>query len=316
MKRVSLLLVLLAATACGWDAKRAVVGGRDTLVVFEAASLAAPMRAALDTFVRRTAAVVAEEHGGSLELARRITELHRIPDVIALADHEVFPQMLVPAHASWYADFAHNRMVVAYTDRSKYANEITAANWYDIVQRPDVLLGRADPVVAPAGYRALLVYKLAERHYRKPALAAVLEAHTPPRLLRGTATDLAALLGTAELDYIIEYESLARAQRLRFITLPPEIDLSDPKFDTTYAAAMVRVANGRDSVTRRGAPIMYGLTVPRDAPHAAVGLRFAQFLLGPEGRAILRAGNVDAFDAPVLKGDSIPLALRALASPE
>lgn len=308
--------MVLAASACSPDSERMTVAGRDTLVVFEAASLAAPMRAALDTFVRRTAAIVAEEHGGSLELARRITELHRIPDVIALADHEVFPQLLVPAHASWYADFARNRMVVAYTDRSKYADEITAANWYDVIQRDDVLLGRADPVIAPVGYRALLLFTLAERHYRRAALAAVLEARTPPRLLRGTAAELATLLAAGELDYIIDYESLARAQGLRFLTLPPEIDLGDPKLDSTYARASVRVARGRDSVTIRGAPIMYGITVPRDAPHAGVGLRFVQFLLGPDGRAILRAGQVDALDVPALKGDSIPSVLRTRTVPE
>ena len=316
VKRFSLLPVVLAAAACSSDTERMSVAGRDTLVVFEAASLAAPMRAALDTFVRRTAAVVAEEHGGSLELARRITELHRIPDVIVLADHEVFPQLLVPAHASWYADFARNRMVVAYTDRSKYAGEITAANWYDVMQRDEVLLGRADPAIAPAGYRALLLFTLAERHYRRPALAAVLEARTPPRLLRGTAAELAALLSAGELDYIIDYESLARAQGLRFLSLPPEIDLGDPAVDSTYARASVRVARGRDSVTVRGAPIMYGLTVPRDAPHAGVGLRFVQFLLGPDGRAILRAGQVDALDVPALRGDSIPSVLRERAVPE
>ena len=34
------------------------------------------------------------EHGASLEPARRITDLHRTPDVIAIADHEVFAERL------------------------------------------------------------------------------------------------------------------------------------------------------------------------------------------------------------------------------
>ena len=43
---------------------------------------AAPRRRALDSFARRTGAVVQQENGASLELARRITELGRVPDVI------------------------------------------------------------------------------------------------------------------------------------------------------------------------------------------------------------------------------------------
>jgi len=40
-------------------------------------------------------------------------------------------------------------MVVAYTDRSRYAEEMSPSRWRNIVQRDDVLLGRTDPVLAP-----------------------------------------------------------------------------------------------------------------------------------------------------------------------
>jgi molybdate/tungstate transport system substrate-binding protein len=287
----------------------------DTLVVYEAASLAGPMRSVLDTFAQRTGAVVREEHGASLELARRITDLHRIPDVIALADHEVFPELLIPSATSWYAAFARNRMVVAYTSRSRYASEMMVDTWRSILLRPDVLVGRTDPVLAPAGYRALLVFALAESYYRDPGLAKRLEARTPAGLLRGNAAELAALLSAGELDYIIEYESLARAQRFNFVSLPAAIDLGDAAQAATYATASVRVRNGRDSVTRRGAPILYGVSVPRQAPHGTTGVRFLQFLLGAEGRTMLRAAHVDALERPVTYGDSVPPSVRAVGAP-
>lgn len=306
-------LVFLAACSASPDAR--ILSGHDTLVVYVAASLAAPMRAALDSFARRTGAVVSDEHGASLELARRITDLHRVPDVVALADQEVFPELLMPGSTSWYSAFARNRMVIAYTDRSRHAAELTPANWRSIVLRNDVLLGRTDPALAPAGYRTLIVYQLAERFYREPGVAARLEARTPARLLRGNASELAALLSAGELDYIIDYESLARAQKFRFIPLPPEIDLSDPAHASAYAQVSVRVWNGRDSVTRTGAPILYGLSIPRAAPHPDAGLRFVQFLLGSGGRAILRNAFVDALDHPQMVGDSVPGALRAGTAP-
>lgn len=303
---------LLLVSACTSRSDQAVYGGRDTLVVFEASSLSGAMLVALDSFSRRSdpSAVVMEEHGASLELARRITELGRVPDVIALADQEVFPQLLVPGATRWYAAFARNRMVVAYTARSRHAAEITPSNWRSVLLRADVLVGRTDPVLAPAGYRALLLYKLAESFYRDPGLATRLEARTPPRLMRGNASELAALLSAGELDYIIEYESLARAQELRFIPLPAEIDLGDARLADAYAAASVRIARGKDTVEIHGAPILYGISVPTNAPHAAVGHRFLRFLFGPAGLAILRASNVDALDTLVLHGDSVPAAIH------
>jgi molybdate/tungstate transport system substrate-binding protein len=161
--------VTLSAPACGGPAAGA---GRDTVIVYVAASLARPVRAVADTFAKRTGAVVLTESGGSLEHARKLTDLGRIPDVLALADYEVFPQLLMPAHVSWYAQFARNRMVVAYTPRSRFANEISASNWRQVLARPGVEVGRPDPDRAPAGYRTLLLLKLAESYYADRGLAA------------------------------------------------------------------------------------------------------------------------------------------------
>lgn len=299
----ALLVTSLLACAAG-DGKSGVV--RDTLVVYSAASLAAPVREAADSFASRTGAVVQIEHGGSLDLARRITELRRIPDVILLADHEVFAEVLMPAATSWYAQFARNRMVIAYTARSRRAAEVQSKDWRTLLLHDDVLVGRPDPAMAPAGYRALIVFELAEAFYREPGLAARLAARSPPRLQRGNAAELAALLSAGELDYIIEYESLARANRFRMIPLPPEIDLGDARYTERYAAGRVRVMTPRDSVIRRGAPIRYALSVPRAAPHREVSVRFARMLLGSEGQAILRRAHVDALDQPVFVGESVP----------
>src|SRR5665647_1938457 len=141
------------------------------------------------------------------------------------------------------------------------------------------------------------------------------QARWRSRLLRGNAAELAALLSAGELDYIIDYESLARAQHFNFIPLPAAIDLGDPTQAATYATASVRVGSGRDSITRHGAPILYGVSVPRQAPHFAVGVRFLQFLLGTEGQAILRGAHVDVLEHPELVGDSVPPALRAVVAP-
>jgi len=91
-------LIALAGAACRDRPASSSAAGtaRDSAVVYLAASLTKPLQAALDTFAARNNAVVERESGGSLEHGRKLTELGRIPDVIALADPEVFPQLLMP----------------------------------------------------------------------------------------------------------------------------------------------------------------------------------------------------------------------------
>ncbi|MDQ8153779.1 MAG: extracellular solute-binding protein [Gemmatimonadota bacterium] len=295
---------MLAVAACGGSDAR---GAPATLVVFNAGSLARPLRAALDTFAAREGVEVLQESAGSLETARKLTELGKVPDVIALADEDVFPQLLMPAFTSSYVRFAHNRMVLAYTARSQHAATITGDNWWDVLQRPGVETGRSDPQLDPNGYRTLLVLQLAERHYGRPGLAAALLQAMPARNVRPKEADLVGMLQAGEFDYIWSYESMARSIGLPFVRLPDAIDLSSPVDSAFYATASVRVrGKGTDSVTFTGRPIVYALAVPTAAPHRAVAERFVRWLLSPSGRAVLRAQGLDALDAPSVAGTGLP----------
>ncbi|HEX7918743.1 MAG TPA: substrate-binding domain-containing protein, partial [Gemmatimonadales bacterium] len=143
------------------------------LTVFNAGSLGRPLREALAEFAQRYPGIeAAQENAGSLESARKLTELHKIPDVIALADEAVFPALLMPAQVSWYAAFARNEMVLAYTDRSAGADQVNGDNWATILLRPGVRTGRSEPTLDPNGYRTLMVLQLEERRAHIPGLAA------------------------------------------------------------------------------------------------------------------------------------------------
>jgi molybdate/tungstate transport system substrate-binding protein len=288
----------------------------DTLVLFLAASLTKPLQPVLDSFAARTGSVIQRESGASLEHVRKITELHRVPDLLMLADADIIPQLLLPRHATWYADFARNRMVVAYTPRSRHANEITRENWTRILQGRDVEVGRTDPDLAPVGYRTLLMFKLAERFYHVRGLSTSLLAHAPPRNMRANAAELAVLLASGELDYIYDYQSVAESNGFRFIPLPEAINLGDPNRASEYAEAAVTV-HGTDrarQVTFHGAPIVYGLTIPRDAPHPAVAVKFLEYLETPSVLARLRAAHVDMLDGLVITGSGAPRELRRAAT--
>ncbi|HVE79552.1 MAG TPA: extracellular solute-binding protein [Gemmatimonadaceae bacterium] len=306
---------LVLAAGCALVGCSTSDGGREasTLVVFNAGSLAAPLRAALDSFAAGRRVTVEQESAGSLETARKLTALGRVPDVVALADEEVFPQLLVPEHASWFAAFARNRMVVAYTDRSRHAAEVGPATWHRVLARGDVEVGRSDPDLDPNGYRTLLTLQLAERHYAEPGLMDRLLARAPRRNVRPKEADLVALLQAGELDYIWSYESIARATGLRHVRLPSRIDLSEAAESAFYATARVKVLGRRpgDTLTFVGQPIVYALSIPRRAPHPATAEAFVAYLLGPDGRRVLRGAGLDALDAPVIHGEGAPAAVSA-----
>jgi molybdate/tungstate transport system substrate-binding protein len=284
----------------------------DTVLVFVAASLNKPIQPVFDAYAARTGTIIQRESGASLEHVRKITELGRVPDVILLADDEVIEQMLMPAYTTWHAQFARNRIVVAYTDRSKHAKEITPVNWIQILRRKDVEVGRTDPNLAPVGYRTLLMFQLAEKFYKERGLASTLLTAARERNIRPNAAELAALLAAGELDYIYDYQSVAESNGFHFIALPDAINLGDPKRAAEYAAVSVKVrGTSRGSqATFKGQPILYGLTVPTKAPHAAAAKKFVAYLASPAVVKQLRDAHVDMLDKPIVVGRGAPAELR------
>ena len=316
----TVVLALLVA-GCG-DRQRVPearhVAADGPLLLFAAGSLARPLRAALDTFAAREGIAADLESAGSLETVRKITDLQRVPDVVALADRELFPRLLIPAHATWYASFARNTLVLAFTDRSRGAAGMHGDRWTEVLQRSGVEVGRSDPDRDPGGYRALIAMRLAERHYAQRGLAGRLLATAPARNVRPKSSDLVALLQAGELDYIWVYESVARAAGLRQLELPGRVNLGEPADSAFYALESVRVqgASARDTIELRGEPIVFALGIPTRAPHPAAAERFVAWLLSDAGGQTLRAFHLKLLDPPALVGTGAPPAVvRATGTP-
>lgn len=281
------------------------------LVVFNAGSLAAPFRELLQAFGARHPGVqLRQESSGSLEAARKLTELGKVPDVLGVADYLVIPTLLVPAHATWYIAFARNAMVLIHTRESVGADVIHAGNWQEVLLRPGVRTGRSDPALDPNGYRTLLALQLAEAHLRQPGLAARLLRAMPERWMRPKEADLVALVQAGELDYAWSYRSIAVTLRLPFVTLPPEVDLSDPLRAAWYGRASVRLPGARlgaaDSIAVSGEPIVYALTIPTRAEHRAVAEAFVRFVLSPAGQAIAERNGLTPMSPPRAGGPGRP----------
>jgi molybdate/tungstate transport system substrate-binding protein len=281
------------------------------LVVFNAGSLAKPFNDLLQEFKRRHPEVApAQENSGSLEAARKLTELGKIPDVIGVADYGVISKILIPEHAGWYAVFARNAMVLIYTDESIGAGEINGQNWWQVLLRPEVRAGRAEPTLDPNGYRTLMAFQLAEKFYRQPGLAARLQRALGPRYIRPKEADLTALVQAGELDYAWSYRSIARTAGLRYVDLPREIDLSHPGLAEWYSQARVKLPGasraGADSVEFQGQPIVYALSIPRRAPNPQTAREFVRFIFSPQGKSILEKNGFLVLDQASLGGPERP----------
>lgn len=297
--RLLTIIALTSVVACG-------SAEAPPLVLYNAAAISRPMRAVLDSFSARTGTPYEQETAASLELARKILQLGGQPDVIVLADPDVFTQMLAPGHVTWHALFARNRIVIAYGANAKFRNEITTENWHEVLLRPGLEIGRADPNTDPSGYRTLLVWQLAGTFYNDPGLAARLLASSPPRNVRPREAEQVVMVETGEYDYTWTYENLALNANLKYVRLPSAIDLGALEDSTSYAKASIRV-QGRtpaDSVTFHGTPILFAVSISERTKNRELAERFVSFLLSDDGRRILRSQNFNALDTPVFLGQA------------
>ncbi|MBI1748783.1 MAG: substrate-binding domain-containing protein [Acidobacteria bacterium] len=294
-------------------------GIKGELIIFNAGSLTAPLADLLREFVRRHPRVSPQaESSGSLDAVRKITELGKSCDLLAVADGELLPSLIVPQYADWYAIFARNQMVLMYTPNSKGAGEINGQNWFEVILRPGVQSGYSDPDADPAGYRTLLHWQLAENYYQKPGLYHQLKSRVPLKNIRPKSMELLALLESGELDYVYGYRSVAEQKKLPFINFPSEIDLSDIGKANYYETASVHVAGKKPSERLKvnGMPILYGLTILKSAPHGNLAELFVEFLISPDGQTIMKRNYVMAISPPLASPiEKLPGHLKAKLAP-
>ncbi len=292
------------------------------ITVFHAGSLSVPFKAIADAFQKEYPGVTVKlSAGGSKGLAQKIITLSEqgqpVPDIYASADYSLIDNLIIPQKlANFNVLFAKNSIVIAYTDKSKYADEINADNWYEILSRPDIRMGRSDPELDPCGYRSVLVMELAEKYYKKPGLYKTLKDHAGT-VIRPKEVDLVADLETGNIDYFWIYESVARQHHFKYITLPEQINLSSIQYADFYKTASITLTKPDGSkYTVYGKPIVYGITLINRAPHKELAEKFLHFVL-TKGLDILEQNGQPAINPPQYTGNKsgLPENLRDIVIP-
>jgi molybdate/tungstate transport system substrate-binding protein len=318
--RVLVFIIIVAVTAgfggCLKEAKE-----KTPLKVYAAGSLVIPFGEAEQEFEALHPGVdVQVEPHGSIQVIRQVTDLHRPGDVIAVADESLIPDLMYRHiegssgnYSDGYAQFGRNEMVIAYTQKSRYSSEITPDNWYEVLARPDVKVGLSNPMLDAAGYRGIMVVKLAEAEYADRTLfSKIIGDHFDPPLkfqedgsrarvtlpevmkpsdehlvIRDGSIYLLSLLETGGIDYAFEYRSVAGAKNLSFVTLPGSVNLGSganaPEYrNVTVVLGFQRFSSiGRE---RTGMPIVYAICVPRTATNPGPGEEFAAYIVNESGK--------------------------------
>jgi len=111
--------------------------------------------------------------------------------------------------------------------------------------------------------------------------------------MRPKSVELIALLESGDLDYAFEYSSVAAQHNLNYVALPPEINLSSEEHKDFYTTAEVEISGKQpgEKITKKGKPIVYGVTIPSNFVNKELAIAWVDFLLSPEGMAIMEANG-------------------------
>jgi len=315
MKKINLkkILVILATTlflfSCNTDKKN------NELIIFHAGSLSVPFKQMKEKFKKENPGVeIFLESAGSVKCARKIADLNKPCDIMASADYKVIDNLLIPEFTDWNIRFAGNEMAIVYHDKSKYAEEINALNWHQILMRDDVFSGRSDPHSDPCGYRAILTTQLAENYYNIPGLSEKMLAKDN-EYIRPKEVDLLALLESNTIDYIFLYRSVAQQHELNYVILPDSINLKNPELADYYKNASTEITGKEPgtTITVTGEPMIYGITMLNEAPNKNLALKFVEFIFSETGAKIMEQNGQPLIKAKSDTYENIPETLKELA---
>jgi molybdate/tungstate transport system substrate-binding protein len=353
---VVIIAVILLASTYFFVANYVLINpSKQTLKIYCATSLQFPLAQVEPDFEKANPNINVEIQGhGTIQVIRHVTELNEKIDLLLVADYSLIPRMMYTTNmpgtnesfSNYYVRFATNTLVLAYSSSSKYASEVTSGNWYQILTRPNVKLGFANPQLDALGYRTLMAVQLAQDYYgdrtlfhdlittgMNPPINSIANGEnytiTVPDIqepvgdkltLRASEVDLIALLQTGYLDYCFMYLSNAKQYGFNYVALPDEINLGSTQFQSNYERVQVVYDHQRFATVtldRTGETIYYGLTIPANAPNPDLAAKFIQFLLDGQGKADFEAADHPVFSPSFTdQPQNIPQSLQSLVTPE
>jgi len=255
----------------------------------------------------------------SVQLANRIVKGELKPDVYLNSDASVMELLMGPANndrSRWYLPILRSRTVIAYSPNSRFKDDFDAARagklpWYEVLQRPGLVLKRPNPTVDSGGYRAIFVFDLAERHYKIPGLKRKVIGTDNNESQYWDRFEYYPLMRAGQIDAFVTFITNATLNGLPYIDLPEEIDQSNPSMAKWYATASYTNPNGQ---TFRGTSAAYAVTIPVAVGNRQGAEAFVQFLLSETGFRMWERAGFHRFTNLCVSGDetAVPQSLRSM----
>jgi molybdate/tungstate transport system substrate-binding protein len=292
-------LRLLAGTSLATGLKPAGAAAQDSAVleVAYAGSMGSLMEGAVKVAVeQRLGYEFRGRAQGSDALGNLIVGGSIRPDVFLPVTPGPMLTVLRSGKARSGIPIARTSMVIAYSPKSRFAAQFAAAGrpgampWWQILEQPGLRFGRTDPLADPQGRNIIFVMQLASRFYRQPDLVQrVIGADLSPSQTFGEPSVMERLQ-SGELDAASAYKIQPGPFALPYVTLPPQIDLGDEKYQAEYANASLSLSGK----TYHPEPIAYYAAVLDAAPHPKPAAAFVDWLRSEEAQAIFRGAGYDA----------------------
>jgi molybdate/tungstate transport system substrate-binding protein len=254
----------------------------------------------------------------SVALANRIAAGELKPDVYISSDANVMKLVMGPANndrACWYLPILGSRTVILQSPQSRFNSDFEAVRegklpWYEVMQRPGLVLKRPNPAVDAGGYRALFVFDLAERLYNLPGLKQRVLGDLSKAQYFDRTKDF-PLIRDGHIDVFLTYVPNALVEGFPFLDLPEEIDQSNPSMQKWYETASYTNPLGQ---TFHGAYAAYAVTIPVAAASPAAAEAFVRFLLSEQGMTTFERAGFQRFNELHVEGDqaAVPESLRPL----
>lgn len=301
---------------------------KEILVIFCSGSLYYPLTNLCNEYCKLHSNInIIVEPSGSVIAMKKVTELGKRCDILAVADYKLITNYTMPRFSNFCIIFATNEIVLCYTNQSKYYNIINKDNWYNVLMKDDVTFGFSNPNNDPADYRTLITMLLASLYYNNSIFHNLVEKNsnisykildnkkyvieiplniiinTDKIKLRSKSVDLISLLKEGSLDYAFEYKSVAIVSGLDYVELPMEINLGSPKFLNNYQRISVILLNGTDNSKKiDGELILYGITIPTTVGNLKDAIDFINFMFNSRGRIVLERGGLKVLNRPLIYG--------------
>jgi molybdate/tungstate transport system substrate-binding protein len=270
-------------------------------------------------FTQATGYPYVGEGKGSSALANEIKGKLSFPDVFISAAPAVNTTLMGAAngnYVSWYAPFIRSSLVIGYSPNSKFAADFHAVAsgskaWYQVLEEPGIRIGRTDPALDPKGVRTIIMTELAEKYYNQPGLSTKILGAPNNTNQIFPEEELVTRLTSGQLDAGFFYLNEVTDANIPFVTLPTQINMSDPSLNSAYAKATY--TDPKTGAVTKGSAIVYTITVLNTSKNKAGAIAFVQYIFSSQGESFFTNDGLSVV-TPKISGDAaaVPPQLQSL----